>query len=1801
MQKKICKKFYSFLSTLLSFALIFGTLPIAVFAEASDSIIIDDQTEAFEDEPEVGAADYDNTIQSELPSENANSLEDDANSAEAIEAFEDEPATNLARPTVEDSVVSWSFTTEQNQSVQAIVDNLPTLDMTIHLENVTDVAQISGTYQWFARLANAPLHETGVPVTIPSQINIAQAIDSGYRVALQLNDEVGIIPRLPGLGEENNVIMGGTFISEEWEYFVVVEYEVANAEVSTIITSIDDGDLVIALTVEYVDFVLNRPPRNYFPNVNYPDLANLLPMTPYLNDPFIFLESFMSETPQLGTNGQVVTEADWWARNEEIRDIIGYYMYGILHDTPIENITVNSPTTLDLGEANPINVTIRSNGRVWTGNIGNITMPTAQQIEASPFTIDAGIPIVLGGTNLHALANGIATATITGPTLNASGNGGGAYFTLHPFNFGITEFNVGSIMANVWHSSRLLDAIEISDWGINPNASATIGVSIGGKIALFRGVMDERVALTVPVESGAFGMTSLRDTTEARVSFHHVNQFANHIFGRAQKPLNSAGFTGEMAWFGMGAFRNPVAGDGSVFNDIFARLPKAESIYLMPFDQHMVAALAAPRALLSFDNDGTGSGNGWMNPYTQLTIAEGAREVYDFLGVRNNIAVRVRDQNHAVQARDWPFVVGTLIAMFGDDRIFDVDNPREITDITIEQVAEMTPPSYDFGIYDNIHAMTASPFELDSHFIQWARPGNHAIWTHTQLVTKGHEFTIEAHTTAPAGTEIVLNVFNHGDRNHHWEITPQLLESWVSTVGTDGIARFELDSNQSQVGRYQLTFADSSINHRPAYFLGIDRHTALRSAVSPGLSHMYRTFGFTSRINPDTVSVYTVTNEGIETYIPSAPVEEAITMPETNLWGGWIMEYGVAMPGQGVAGGANNRLPADGTLTLRGLQFEAIPDFTFEVSFGLGGNGAAANHGVPWSTSEAVQLAQPFPHWAPVGGLFGLGGEDGPFGARADGTRPFAPPTQTDFDAVLNHSLIINPTTQDPSAWVIDFDQPMNPRDFGVGFNFSDDFTIAWGQNYEQVVIAFNTVDLEQVATPEMIIMRLRDATSTLGNVISTYMLIEAPEIPQSGVGELFPQEITLAPNRVRGFEVDGFGVDRAELSWSLSGNLSAETTIENGFLRIAGDNPPGTIVVRAYVTADPTIYGIAVVTVGGASTSLIHNLPAGLNFDQYPSLRAVYADYFIMGVAGDAHLIAGDAGVANLRGQLIGHHYNSWSFENSMKPQPLRGNNAANRLQPSNQWPGIAGPTNTMNAALARYAGMSFAGHTTAWHSQSPDWMWDRHASGNTNREVALENLQFHIHETFRQFGDQISSMDVVNEALGSVNPANPEDWRSALTRGEGWAPTLGYDWVMYAFIFAAEIVDELGVDVTLYYNDFLLHTTNKGIATYTMVRDINQMHANGEIVHPITGAPFLRDHGKLLIEGIGMQDRHSGIIDIDGFSTAINLFATLGVVVSITEMDLSWRITSPDGLLTPAEQIAQGQQMARFFEMIRRYATGPATAGSPYPRVVERVTFWGIDDDHAWAPGEPMLFGRPTGGTIPGKEALRAVLDPFQFLEDHPWFPEEMPPVAGVNIFNLQDDGFSGANIILGNDAEAWPFSTAGEDGAVAFTPEPGATYHLLVYYQSFETFGLEAHWLTDNSENNFTSANLEATTTLETIIRGVATEGDAAPAANAIPTRFFNPGVGGSFAWLETTFTMPADASADDLLGNIALRGYQAGDGIAIHSIIIHRLDDAGNQAELLVNYPYQLPLIRPEIPGIIALPFITKVCYAIKTGC
>ena len=69
----------------------------------------------------------------------------------------------------------------------------------------------------------------------------------------------------------------------------------------------------------------------------------------------------------------------------------------------------------------------------------------------------------------------------------------------------------GALMAWAWGVSRLIDAIEKTpEVRIDAKHLAVTGCSRNGKGALAAGAFDERIALTIPQESGSGGAASWR-------------------------------------------------------------------------------------------------------------------------------------------------------------------------------------------------------------------------------------------------------------------------------------------------------------------------------------------------------------------------------------------------------------------------------------------------------------------------------------------------------------------------------------------------------------------------------------------------------------------------------------------------------------------------------------------------------------------------------------------------------------------------------------------------------------------------------------------------------------------------------------------------------------------------------------------------------------------------------------------------------------------------------------------------------------------------------------------------------------------------------------------------------------------------------------------------------------------------------------------------------------------------------------------------------------------------------------------
>ncbi len=569
-----------------------------------------------------------------------------------------------------------------------------------------------------------------------------------------------------------------------------------------------------------------------------------------------------------------------------------------------------------------------------------------------------------------------------------------------------------------------------------------------------------------------------------------------------------------------------------------------------------------------------------------------------------------------------------------------------------------------------------------------------------------------------------------------------------------------------------------------------------------------------------------------------------------------------------------------------------------------------------------------------------------------------------------------------------------------------------------------------------------------------------------------------------------------------------------------------------ALATALAALTAVALTGVSGPAVAATTLPPDGQTFEHYPAMQDAYQDYFSFGIFGSA---------ADTDGLV--YNYASYTPGNEMKPESTQ------------REKGVF----TYDAAEAKFSeyaalnpDMLFYGHTLTWHSQSPTWLWDAPPArygqpGTFDHDTALANMNSHIENVLGHFGSRLEAIDVVNEAVGTPNPA---DWRASLAKGEGWYQALGADWVEEAFVKAAQVVDANGWDTKLIYNDFGLDSPAKAQVVYAMVRDLNAKHA-GE-----------RPGGKPLIEVIGMQGHYNLDTDVADVEKNIALFASLGNVdVNVTEMD----VALPPGVLTPENENNQGMKYAELFTIYRDYAAGPANTTSN-PHVITAVKLAGVRDvATGWKGGE---FAMPYDYDGNAKLALLGILYPAEFLATHEYIDttggEELEPIPGVHVYDTSNgDSWSGANIILGDDATQWPFATT-DDGEVAFRPQPGATYRLTVNYTAKGTTAIRERWIRDNSNGGYTTGDGAVVNSHPYHANTVAT---------FLPA-YFNSGMVNMGTYnLVTEITLTGEEQADGLIGNIAIRGGGGGNAFSINTITVEKVSDAGDQ--VLVSWPQGIP--------------------------
>lgn len=159
-----------------------------------------------------------------------------------------------------------------------------------------------------------------------------------------------------------------------------------------------------------------------------------------------------------------------------------------------------------------------------------------------------------------------------------------------------------------WGMSRLIDGLQILGpevTKIDTRHIGVVGCSYAGKMALFCGAFDERIALTIAQEPGGGGAAAWRvsRTLESVEDLDHTDY---HWFKESMK---------------------------ANFHE--------DNVYKLPHDRHELCAMVFPRALLVLGNPDYQ----WLADESGYVSANAARKVWERFGVGDRMGYSIQDQH----------------------------------------------------------------------------------------------------------------------------------------------------------------------------------------------------------------------------------------------------------------------------------------------------------------------------------------------------------------------------------------------------------------------------------------------------------------------------------------------------------------------------------------------------------------------------------------------------------------------------------------------------------------------------------------------------------------------------------------------------------------------------------------------------------------------------------------------------------------------------------------------------------------------------------------------------------------------------------------------------------------------------------------------------------------------------------------------------------------------------------------------------------------------------------------------------
>ncbi|MDD6049803.1 MAG: endo-1,4-beta-xylanase [Clostridiales bacterium] len=349
--------------------------------------------------------------------------------------------------------------------------------------------------------------------------------------------------------------------------------------------------------------------------------------------------------------------------------------------------------------------------------------------------------------------------------------------------------------------------------------------------------------------------------------------------------------------------------------------------------------------------------------------------------------------------------------------------------------------------------------------------------------------------------------------------------------------------------------------------------------------------------------------------------------------------------------------------------------------------------------------------------------------------------------------------------------------------------------------------------------------------------------------------------------------------------------------------------------------------------------MPAALSEEErgtldYQPLKELTAKYgFTLGAPMSADQLAN----FNYR-KLLMHHFDTITPTNELKAYSLLDQRAS--MQSPDGMPRMNFDVADRMVKFASDFGLKVRGHVLVWDAYMTPWFF--HVGYDTKNPIADQEtmklrMQSYIEQVITHFEESFPGVvycwDVVNEAVGDNRGEYiPEDPRHVRTVRNGAANPFYYyvgpDYVELAFLYARDVVEALGADIKLFYNDYNALYDEKRAAIKALVESINS-YATDEDGNP-----------RKLLDGVGMQGYIGGYGHQEGCMSdndvalvrkSIQEYAALGVQVQLTEMSLR-----------NYDKEKEAEHAAFYGKMFEVFCQANEGEGNP----LTSVAIWGVVD---------------------------------------------------------------------------------------------------------------------------------------------------------------------------------------------------------------------------------------------------------------